>query len=72
MTPNTVPQFFHVDRDLVDAMHRLKRARGVQLRTQINAALREWLNERADAWPLAGTEGVKKTERKRVATRRRS
>jgi uncharacterized protein (DUF4415 family) len=46
------PFFTRLDPDLLDALRRFKRAAGVPPQFTVNAALREYLNERPAAWPI--------------------
>jgi hypothetical protein len=52
-----------LDAELFAAMRRVKETEGVPITTQIEFAVREWLQQR-------GT--IAKTDRKRAATRKRS
>jgi len=62
MTPRKkVPFFTKLDPELREALRRYKTEVGVPEAEQIDRALREWLGER----------GVVKSERKRVAARKR-
>jgi hypothetical protein len=70
MTPRKkIGYFTKLDPELREAMRRYKEVVGVPEAQQIDRALREWLNERPEAWPQ--TAGVKKAERKRAGTRKR-
>lgn len=53
-----------IDTDLLEAMRDVKDAEGIPVTTQIEMAVREWLKNRGIV--------VKKAERKRAATRKRS
>src|SRR5207244_11775250 len=53
MTPRKkVPFFTKLDPELRQALRDYKIAVGVPEAEQVDRALREWLGERADAWPL--------------------
>jgi hypothetical protein len=54
-----------LDEDLLEAMRSYKKVEGIPVTTQIERATREWLKRRGV------TISPKKTDRKRVATRRR-
>jgi hypothetical protein len=75
MTPrHKVAYFTKLDPELREALRRYKTAVGVPEAQQIDRALREWLGERPEAWPLPrvkGARGAMKSGRKRVATRKR-
>jgi hypothetical protein len=72
MTPRKkVPYFTKLDPELREALRRYKAAVGVPEAEQIDRALREWLGERADAWPVPKLKGDQKTGRKRAVTRKR-
>lgn len=72
MTPRKKAGYFtKLDPELREAMRRYKEAVGVPEAQQIDRALREWLAERPEAWPLPSPKGVKKSGRKRAATRKR-
>ncbi len=76
MPPTKVAYFTKLDPELRDAMRRYKEVVGVPEAQQIERALREWLGERPEAWPLpqaapAKTRGAKKADRKRASTRKR-
>lgn len=73
MTPkNKRPFYTKLDPDLREAMRRYKAAVGVPEAQQVDRALREWLGERAEAWPMPSPKGVRKAYRKRASTRKRS
>ena len=55
---------FRIDPEVLDALREIKEREGVPLATQVNFALREWLQKRGVV--------LKKPERKRGATRKRS
>jgi len=52
MAKKKVGYFTKMDPALREAMRRFKVTTGVPEAQQIDRALREWLGERADAWPL--------------------
>jgi hypothetical protein len=52
-----------LDQELLDAMRRVKESEGIPVTTQIEMAVREWLTKRGS---------IKKAERQRGATRKRS
>ena len=68
-TPREKVITFRPDNDTFAAMTRLRERQGVPFSEQIRRALREWLAERPDAWPLP--RGGGKAGRKRAATRKR-
>jgi hypothetical protein len=70
MTPRKkIGYFTKLDPELREAMRRFKEATGVPEAQQIDRALRDWLDDKSDAWEI---EGVAKAARKRAATRRRA
>lgn len=72
MTPRKkIGYYTKIDPELREAMARYKAALGVPEAVQVDRALREWLGERSEAWPLPSAKGVKKAERKRATTRKR-
>ena len=72
MTPRKkVPFFTKLDPELREALRRYKVAVGVPEAEQVDRALREWLGERAEAWPLPKVNGAMKADRKRAPTRKR-
>jgi hypothetical protein len=72
MTPRKkVSYFTKLDPELREALRRYKTAVGVPEAEQIDRALREWLGERADAWPVPKLKGGLKADRKRARTRKR-
>jgi hypothetical protein len=70
-TPSKKIGFFtKIDPELREAMRRFKENTGVPEAQQVDRALREWLAERADAWPLPRVR-ARKPGRARVVTRKR-
>ena len=57
-----------LDGALLDAMRAVRESEGVPITTQIEMATREWLAKRG----VSVKKAVKKTDRKRAATRKRS
>ena len=55
---NKVPFFTKLDPALRKAMDRYKAATGVPSAQQVDRALREWLAERQEAWPLPKVKGT--------------
>ena len=73
MTPRKkIPFFTKLDPELREALRRYKTVVGVPEAEQIDRALREWLGERAEAWPLPSPKGAMKSARKRAGTRKRA
>jgi hypothetical protein len=73
MTPRKKAPFFtKLDPELREAMRRYKEVVGVPEAQQVDRALREWLGERAEAWPVPTTKGVVKADRQRARARTRS
>ncbi len=66
-TRNKVPYFTKLDPELREALRRYKVAVGVPEAVQIDRALRAWLGERADAWPLPAK--AKKSSRRKAGAR---
>jgi hypothetical protein len=64
--PNKIPYFTKLARDVREAMRRYKDVVGVPEAVQIDRALREWLAERPEAWPLPK---ARRTRKKKAATR---
>lgn len=52
MPQEKVPYYTKLDPELREAMRRYKAAVGVPEAQQVDRALREWLAERPEAWPL--------------------
>jgi hypothetical protein len=61
------PFYTKLDPALRIAMRRFKQRTGVPEAQQIDRALREWLGERADAWPLPKATRRKATTRRKKA-----
>jgi hypothetical protein len=61
-----VPYFTKLDPKLREALRRYKAAIGVPEAEQIDRALRQWLGERPEAWPLAK---ARRGTRKKAGTR---
>ena len=59
-TRKKIGYFTKLDPDLREALRRYKAAIGVPEAEQIDRALREWLGERPEAWPVP-----RKTTRRR-------
>ena len=67
------PYFTKLDPALRAAMARYKEVVGVPEAQQIDRALREWLAERPEAWPLPkvkGAKGATRADRQRAPTRK--
>lgn len=60
-----------LDPDLREAMQRYKAAVGVPEAVQVDRALREWLAERSEAWPLPGSAQAVATRKPKVGKTRR-
>ena len=70
MPPTKVAYFTKLDPHLREAMRRYKEAVGVPEAQQVERALRAWLAERPEAWPLPQvsrprTKDIKPTDRQR-------
>lgn len=63
MTPSDKKQTaFRIDPDILEGLQEIKRRVGIPLSEQVRRALRVWLEQ----------QGVRKSERTRAATRKRS
>lgn len=52
--------YTRIDPELREAMQRYKAALGVPEAVQIDRALREWLAERPEAWPLPAAKAKRR------------
>lgn len=59
-TRNKVAMYTRIDPELREAMQRYKAALGVPEAVQIDRALREWLAERPEAWPLPAAKAKRR------------
>jgi hypothetical protein len=71
MTAKWVGYFFKCDPVLRDAMRRYKSVVGTSESQQIHQALREWLSERTEAWPLPRDLRVARREKKQSSSMKR-
>jgi hypothetical protein len=62
MAPDLKPATFRIDRAILEGLEEVKRRDGVPVSEQVRRALLAWLE----------TKGVRKTERPRAVTRKRS